>query len=116
MKHYKEDVVIVTRHKGAIEWLREHYPELCRGRVIRHAGYRDIKDKVVVGVLPVHMAHECREYWHLEMDLPQSCRGKELTKEDMEGQGCRLNRYVIIKANPEDWQKEGYHGNDYGND
>jgi len=87
--------VVVTRHAGALEWLRKHHPEFEDCEVLAHARPEDLIGNRVVGVLPVHMASMCAEYWHLEMTVPPDCRGKELTVEDMERFGCHITRYTV---------------------
>lgn len=90
--------IIVTRHAGAADWLREHHPEFGNCEVLAHASPEDLKGNKVIGVLPIHLAALCGEYWHLTMSLPPEARGKELTAEDMEQYGCSIQRYRVEES------------------
>ena len=90
--------IIVTRHSGALDWLRKHHPELGDAEIVSHASQDQIAGARVVGVLPVNLAAKCGEYWHLSMDIPPEARGKELSCEDMEHLGCSIQRYRIVEA------------------
>jgi len=87
--------IIVTRHKGALKWLQKYHPEFKDCKVNDHVSPEDLKGNIVVGVLPVHLASMCVEYWHMEMDVPREYRGKELSLEDMERFGCHITRYNV---------------------
>ncbi len=87
--------MIVTRHAGALDWLRAHHPEFKDCTVLAHARPEDLEGNRVVGVLPVHLATLCEEYWHLEMSVPPEFRGTELTVSDMELFGCEIHQYVV---------------------
>lgn len=89
---------IVTRHPGALEWLARHHPELGNAEIISHASAGDLEDSIVIGVLPVNLAALCPEYWHMSMNVPPEYRGKELSADEMETFGCKIERYVIRKV------------------
>lgn len=103
--------IIVTRHPGAIEWLRKHHYELfettyqedpavdleiIEPTVIAHAEKVGVEGNRVIGVLPFHLAMLAAEYYHLDMNIPAEARGKELSCFDMEKFGARLTRYYIF--------------------
>ena len=98
---------IVTRHKGAVEWIREHYPIFNRFVVIPHITEEQVKGSIIIGTLPVNLAVLAKEYWHLSMMIPMEMRGKELTLEDMEEFGCQIVKYKIEKAD-QDTRKGKY--------
>ena len=88
----------VSRHPGAVEWARR------RGITVdRHVAHLDpqiiTKDDTVIGTLPVNLAAEvcAREarYLHLSLDLPTAARGRELSAEELDQYGARLERYII---------------------
>lgn len=88
----------VSRHPGAVEWARR------RGITVdRHVAHLDpqiiTKDDTVIGTLPVNLAAEvcAREarYLHLSLDLPTEARGRELSAEELDQYGARLERYII---------------------
>lgn len=105
--------IIVTRHPGALEWLRKHYPELFETTyqedpavdlevvepiVVAHAEPVGVAGNRVIGVLPFHLAALAAEYWHLDISVPAEARGKELTCAEMERYGARLTRYLVLDA------------------
>lgn len=96
---------IITRHVGAVEWMRRHHPDLMRGatEIMPHAD-RAFFDKlepgdVVVGVLPLPLIAEvCKKgaaFYALNISLPQSMRGMELSADDMERLGASIRRYEV---------------------
>lgn len=115
--------IIVTRHEGALEWLRKHHPELteelcqsCQGLggcahcgaheqgegyvpiaidVLTHATPDDVRGNRVIGVLPEELSSLCAEYWKLSMNVPPGMRGKEISCADMERLGCSVKRYEV---------------------
>ena len=91
-------VVFVSRHRGASDWA------LRKGlRVDRTAAHLDAETvspgDIVVGSLPVHVAAQVCErggrYFHLTLDVPEAMRGTELSAEQMERAGARLEEYRV---------------------
>lgn len=90
----------VSRHPGAREWAEgqgipvdvqlEHLDVACI-----QPGDR------VIGTLPVNLAAEvCARggrYLHLTLDLPPEWRGKELSAEEMDRFGARLEKYRVAR-------------------
>lgn len=84
------EIVIVTRHPGAVEFLQRHN---IQGRVCESLAGEDISrlepHSVVVGVLPLHLAVQVLQAGHrffsLQLHLERWQRGKEISAEDMEG-------------------------------
>jgi len=90
-----ESVVIVTRHAGAVEWLRLRHG--ITGRVITHAEATDVADKIVIGVLPLHLAALAARV--ISIDLPglrPDQRGKDLTPDEMDEAGATLEIYHVF--------------------
>jgi len=87
--------IVVTRHTGALNWLWAHHPELGEAEVVSHVSPDEVSGARVVGVLPVNLAALCGEYWHLSMEVPPEARGKELSCEDMERFGCKIQRFLV---------------------
>lgn len=88
--------LIVTRHAGAVDWLRGQWIE---GEVVDHLT-PDMLDgvDVVIGVLPVHLAvaaHQrgCRVVLIQIAGTPP--RGAEYTAEDMEEAGACLRELTL---------------------
>lgn len=51
-----ENAVVVTRHAGLVEYLREQGIVAGDVRVIAHATPEDVRGREVIGVLPLHLA------------------------------------------------------------
>jgi len=90
-------VVIVSRHSGAVEWLRR---KGIVGEVIPHVSDpAQIAGKIVVGALPLHLAVEANEVWSIDMPhLSADLRGQDLTPEQMDAAGACINKYIVFKV------------------
>lgn len=95
---------IVTRHPGALHWLQQYdfWPDVCH---VRHIDPTSIKSgDNVIGTLPVDLiAQICAQgarYWHLVVPLREDLRGRELSAEDLEALGTRLERYHAETCGP----------------
>ena len=95
---------IITRHPGAIEWLRHHYPELGIAKAISHASEDFFagleKGDVVIGVLPLALAARVCDagarFYSLSVPVPPEMRGKELSADDLERLGASIEEAVVI--------------------
>jgi len=90
------DIVIVSRHAGAVEWLRRHG---ITGRVIEHATAEDVRGRVVYGTLPLHLAAEAARV--VTIDLPRlrpEQRGQDLTPAEMDAAGAALVAYEVRRV------------------
>ena len=86
--------LIVIRHVGALEWLREQGIDAPVVEHVRKPGI--VRGKDVYGILPLHLASLCRSYNCIDIpDLPLTMRGMELSKEQMYQYGARLRKFVI---------------------
>ncbi len=91
----------VTRHPGAIEWVRRQNIQIdCW---VPHLDVSDVSaGDTVIGTLPVNLAAEvCAKgaiYLNLSLDLPHEWRGRELAVEEMEEAGARLERFHIFSG------------------
>lgn len=88
----------VSRHPGAVEWAtRQH---LHVDRVVPHLDLALVQsgDKVI-GSLPVNLAAQvCAKgaaYWHLSVELSAELRGRELSADELEQLGARLQAFDI---------------------
>jgi CRISPR-associated protein Csx16 len=95
MKLSPKEVVIVTRHSGAIEWLRRQGIE---AEVIAQATPDQIRGKNVIGALPLHLATECFTMTSIAFDTPPNKRGEELSANDMEKFGARLETFLVRRV------------------
>lgn len=93
---------VVSRHSGAIEWLRRRD---VRGdaQVVEHLEPNDIAagDRVI-GTLPVQaIAAVCRRggvYHHLQIPMTRALRGTELTAADLDALGATLEPYYARRG------------------
>jgi len=89
------EYVIVSRHPAAVQFVRE---ELGLGEdvpVLATADAANVRDKVVAGNIPLHLACLCRYVVAVEFDTPP--RGAEYTLEDMRRAGAHLKRYRVTR-------------------
>lgn len=94
----------VSRHPGAVLWLRRRGLDVDR-RIV-HLDPADCRPgDTVVGALPVHLAAEVLSrsgrYLHLSHDLPPAARGRELSADDPERYGARLEEYTVSATHAE---------------
>ena len=74
------ETVIVTRHQGLVEVLAELG---ITGKVITHAKSEDVQGKVVIGVLPMHLAAQTVMFGEVTLQLSPEQRGKELSAQEV---------------------------------
>lgn len=93
----------VSRHSGAREWARAR--ELGVDHWVEHVDIAKVKfGDVVIGTLPVQLAAAVQEhggrYLHLSIDLPAELRGRELSADQMDSAGARLEEYRVQRIGP----------------
>lgn len=90
-------VIIVSRHAGTIEWLRERG---ITGEVIAHVSDpSQVTGKIVVGNLPLHLAAQAFAVAAIDMpNLPAEKRGQDLTPNEMDEFGARLSVYRVTRG------------------
>ena len=71
--------VYVTRHKALYDYLVLHKFVPEGTKCLTRADAIDIRGKHVYGKLPYHLSSCCALYTELDMRIPMSMRGKELT-------------------------------------
>jgi len=87
----------ISRHKGAIEWAKRQNID---ARFIDNLDINKVKaDDIIMGSLPVSLvATICEKggrYFHLHLPLSREDRGKELTADEMEARGARLEEFSV---------------------
>ena len=88
--------LIVTRHAGAVEWLRR---QGVSGDVVSHATPQLVEGRHVIGVLPYNLASLAKSYTALELPgLKPGQRGDELSPEGMDEAGARLVTYKVAEG------------------
>lgn len=88
----------VTRHPGAIEWAARRGVHVDVH--VAHLNPETITSgDTVIGILPVNLAARVSErgarYFNLSLDLPAEARGRELSADELETYGARLEGYVV---------------------
>lgn len=92
-------LVLVTRHVGLVEALRELGAPIPDGtRVIAHASVEDIRGHVVWGVLPLSMASHAREVVEVTLAMAPEDRGKELTATEVLARYQGVARYRVQRV------------------
>ena len=75
--------IVVTRHPGLVEYLREIGLADVETIVVTHATPDVVRGKRVCGVLPHSLSCLCETFTEVPLDLPQELRGVELTVEQV---------------------------------
>jgi CRISPR-associated protein Csx16 len=88
----------VSRHPGAIAWAARK--GITVDELVVHLDIERIQPgDVVIGTLPVNLAAEvCARggrFFNLSLDLPPEARGRELSAEDLDAFGARIEAYRI---------------------
>ena len=89
--------LIVTRHPGLVEYLREL--GLCSSscEVIPHATPEAVRGKHVCGVLPHSLSCLCASFTEVPLSLPIELRGQELTVEQIRQYAGKTATYVVAR-------------------
>ena len=87
-------MIIVTRHKGAVEWLRR---QGIVGDVLTHVtDPAQIAGQRVIGALPLHLAAHAAAVGSIDMPgLRPDQRGVDLSADEMTAAGAVIRWYVI---------------------
>lgn len=94
--------LIVTRHAALIELLIERGIATKETPVKAHATEMDVRNKIVAGILPPHLATLAHIVVDVPLDLAPEDRGKELSIERMrEVAGNAVYRVVLTFASIE---------------
>ena len=101
----------VSRHGGAIAWARRH--ALAVDAWVDHLDTSQlVPGDSVVGTLPIHLvADACARgaaYLHLQFDMSEQQRGRELGADDLDVLGARLVGYRVtfVDAGPLNFKDE----------
>lgn len=90
--------VIVTRHAGAVAWLAR---QGITGPVIAQAAPEDVRGKVVIGNLPLHLAALAARVGSIDLpNLAAADRSRDLTPEEMAAAGACINWYEVKAVQP----------------
>jgi CRISPR-associated protein Csx16 len=91
-------VWFVSRHPGAIEWAARQ--GLAVDRQVAHLDVEAVGEgDIVIGTLPVNLAATVcarnARFLNLSLDLPPQARGRELSADELERYGARLEEYEV---------------------
>ena len=89
--------VVVTRHPGLVEVLREQGLVEEGVRVVAHAQVEDVAGCHVFGVLPYSLAAESEKLTEVTLALPPEARGKELSADEVRQYMRGVSTYKVQK-------------------
>lgn len=94
---------LVTRHPGAVDWLRRQGIE---AEAVAHLDVQLVQPgDIVYGTLPLHLAGQVCErrarFFYLAVDVPLEWRGRELDAGMLDDLGARLEEYQVRRCR--DW-------------
>jgi putative CRISPR-associated protein (TIGR02620 family) len=75
--------VIVTRHPALVQYLHEIGLTTGAETVLSHVSEADVTGRVVIGVLPLHLAAVAERVIEVPLSVPPELRGVELTLEQV---------------------------------
>lgn len=98
MKNDNPKTWFVSRHPGAIEWATRQ--GLQADALAAHLDTAKVSPgDTVIGTLPVNLAARVcargARYFHLSLELPVGWRGRELSADELQACGARLEEYVM---------------------
>lgn len=89
----KNELIIVTRHAGLVEWLNN---KGYTGRVVDRATPADVLNKHVIGKLPMYLAAIAASVTNVAIpSLPENRWGNELTAGDLDSYGAYMRTYIV---------------------
>jgi putative CRISPR-associated protein (TIGR02620 family) len=92
--------LIVSRHAGAIEWIRANVPGVTSDTPVQEAVTPgDVRGRVVCGNLPLHLAAAAKQVLAVEFSGPPP-RGQEYGAAEMTAAGARVAAYSVVLVPP----------------
>ena len=93
-----DNIVIVTRHSGMVEWLGRNGVE---GEVLERASREDVEGMRVYGRLPMHLAALTESY--TTISIPKVFKRlenaeRDLTADEMDELGAYMESYIIYEV------------------
>lgn len=90
--------LIVTRHPGLVDYLREINLASEDVQVVSHASAEVVAGRHVCGVLPHSLSCLCASFTEVPLNLPAELRGAELTLEQVRQFAGDPVTYVIRRV------------------
>ena len=87
--------LIVTRHSGLVQYLKEIGIADGTTEVTSHASPEIVTGKHVCGVLPHSLSCLCASFTEVPIFVPAELRGKELTLEDVRKYAQKVVTYKV---------------------
>ena len=96
-------LILLTRHPGAVQWLQRKLGNQSQLEIVAHLEHVTLKrNDRVYGIFPMHLAaHLCTlgvECWMIDVVIPATLRGVELSAEQLNQLGAELVRYEVRRA------------------
>ena len=91
--------LIVTRHEGLVEYLKEEGIVGDDVEVISHATPETVTGRHVIGVLPHSLSCLTASFTEIPLKLPVELRGKELTADDVRRYASKAVTYKVTEVN-----------------
>lgn len=98
------DIVVVTRHQGLVDYLRSEGLLPPGAEVVQHATPESIRGRHVIGVLPLTLAALAAKVTVVPLSIPRELRGVELSEDQVRALAGPPETYVVMKEN--EWQDE----------
>ncbi len=90
--------IVVTRHKGLLEFLRNKGLISSDTPTVGHAQLKDVEGLHVLGILPLNLAAKAASITTVDLEVPIELRGKELSAEQTAQHYVGLTTYRITAA------------------
>ena len=87
--------VVITRHPALVDLLRERGIITGSEPVIEHATADDVRDRHVIGVLPLSLAAEAASLTEIPLSLAPEDRGQELSLDRLREVAGPARTYVV---------------------
>lgn len=91
-------VWFISRHPGALDWLAAQGLKADRWAPHLYPEQLAAGD-TVIGSLPINMVADLNargvRYWHISLHLPPELRGLELSPEQLDQLGARLEEFEV---------------------
>lgn len=91
-RHYD---LIVTRHKGLVDYLRNEGIVDSGVDVIEHAEPKNVRGLDTIGVLPLRLAAKAVSHTEVSLDFPEDYRGEELDENEVREYATEIVEYDV---------------------
>ncbi len=90
----------ISRHPGAFAWAKSQGFQV--DECLQHFDVNQVQPgDTILGTLPVNLIAQVNQrggrYFHLSLELPADVRGKELSAEEMDTFGARLEEFTATR-------------------